>query len=124
MKVAYSISQLIISNAIKCASKAKQLKQMKERETPLTIYRGLKSQAWRKAETIKKDHALGLSVSVDRILEFRRQFARVVTKMWMDEGVVIPPTVKQQIFVTCSTDNCDIAGDLSIIVQYSLSQLM
>ena len=30
--------------------------------------------------------------------------------MWLDEGVVIPPTVKRQIFVTCSMDNCDISG--------------
>ena len=47
VKVANSISQLIISNAIKRASKSNQLTQMKERETPLTIYKGLKSHARR-----------------------------------------------------------------------------
>ena len=53
IKVAYSISQLIISNAVKRISKAQKLKQMKERETPLTLYKGLKSHVKRQTETIK-----------------------------------------------------------------------
>ena len=83
---------------------------MKERETPLTVYKGLKSHLKRQTDTIKKDHSLGLSVSLDRVREIRKQMARVQTAYWQATGVVIPPTVTQGIFVTTSTDNVDIGG--------------
>ena len=110
IKVACTISQLICSNATIRTSNSQQLYQMRQRETPVTLYNGLKLAVGRQQEAIQKQHSLGLSVSADRVMEVRRDFAKAITKLWQENGVVIPPTVKLRIFFTCSTDNCDIAG--------------
>ena len=110
VKVAAIIAQLICSNSVKRSSKGIRLYQSKFRETPVTLYNGLKLHVTRNKDSVKKQHSLGLSVSHDRVMDVRKQFARTVTKFWSQAGVVIPPSVPRKIFVTCSTDNCDISG--------------
>ena len=79
--------------------------------TPVTLYNGLKPHApGRQERSIQTSHTMGLPVSHARVIEVRGYFAKVVTRMWNEIGVVIPPTVKLKVFVTGSTDNLDISG--------------
>ena len=66
--------------------------------------------------SIQTSHLMGLSVSHARVIEVRRDFSyqNVVTRMWNEIGVVIPPTVKLKVFVTGSSDNFDISGRVEI----------
>ena len=84
IKVACTISQLICSNATIRTSNSQQLYQMRQRETPVTLYNGLKLAVGRQQEAIQKQHSLGLSVSVDRVMEVCRDFAKAVTKLWQE----------------------------------------
>ena len=45
----------------------------------------------RKGQT---SHSMGLSVSHARVIEVRRDFAKVVARMWNEIGVVTPPTIQ------------------------------
>ncbi|KAF4114423.1 hypothetical protein G5714_004646 [Onychostoma macrolepis] len=72
VRVACTISQLICSNAAKQSSRALTLYQRKERETPFPLYVGLKLHGNdRNKGIIKKFHALGISVSYERVMDVR-----------------------------------------------------
>ena len=71
-RVARVITQLITSNAAKNTSKkANQLYQSKARETPVTLWTGLKLGAQRRLETINFNHRLGLSISSSCVTEIK-----------------------------------------------------
>ena len=111
IKVACTISQLICSNATKQESQAIALYQRKERETPFPLYIGLKLHAnSRQKEAIAIFHALGVSVSYDRIMDVRRDFAKAVSMRWAADGVVIPTNAMRGVFVTSAVDNLDESG--------------
>ena len=49
-------------------------------------------------------HALGMSVSYDRVMDVRRGFARAVSKRWAEDGVVVSTNAKRKVFVTSAVD--------------------
>ena len=115
MKVAYLISQLIITNSSRRSSDASLLYQMKERETPFPLYIGLKLHSYDRMKTfIMTLHQYGLSVSYDRVMEVRKSFAEAVTKRWSEDGVVVPTTIKKGVFVTGAVDNIDESGRVEL----------
>ena len=111
LKVACTISQLICSNATKQSGQATALYQRKERETPFPLYVGLKLHAnSRDKDAISTFHALGMSVSYDRVMDVRKNFAKAVSKQWDEDGVVVPSNIKRNVFVTSAVDNIDESG--------------
>ena len=69
MRVALTISQLIISNSVKGSSDAQQLYQVKERETPSPLYMSLVLNcSGRQKKLITDFHKAGITVSHDRTL--------------------------------------------------------
>ena len=84
-------AQLICSNATKQESPAIALYQHRERETPFPLYIPLKLHAnSRQNEAIAIFHPLGVSVSYDRVMDVRRDFAKAVSMRWAADGVDIP----------------------------------
>ncbi len=61
----------------------------------------------RQKETISTFHSLGISVSDDRVMEVMKCLAKAVSKNWSEDGVVVPPNIKQGVFVTGSVTNID-----------------
>ena len=111
MRVACTISQIICSNAIKQTSQTETLYQRRERETPLPLYVGLKLHVNdRQKGNISIFHGLGMSVSYDRVMEVRKNFAKAVSKRWAEDGVVVPTNIKRGVFVTSAVDNLDESG--------------
>ena len=109
--MACTISQLLISNAIKYTTNTQILYQTRDRETPMPLYMGLKLHAHdRLKNLIREFHQLGLTVSYARIMDVRRRFARAVSNRFKDEGVVVPTNCKRGIFSTATTDNIDVSG--------------
>ena len=107
-RVARVITQLITSNAAKNTSKkANQLYQSKARETPVTLWTGLKLGAQRRLETINFNHRLGLSISSPCVTEIKTTEARAVCKQWNTAGLVYPVKVLRNIFVVGAVDNDD-----------------
>ena len=105
IRVACTISQMICSNATKHSS------QKGERETPFPLYVGLKLHVNdRQKGNINTFHALGMSVSYDRVMDVRKSFAKAVSKRWAEDGVVVPTNMKRRVFVTSAVDNLDESG--------------
>ena len=115
VKVACTISQLICSNAAKQTSNALTLYQRKERETPFPLYMGLKLHANdRQKMTISTFHALGISVSYDRVMDVRRGLALSVSRRFAEDGVVVPSNIKRGVFTTGGVDNIDESGRIEL----------
>ena len=111
IRVACTLSQLLISNAAKQATNAHNLYQMHDKETPVPLYIGLKLHSHdRLKNVIREFHQLGVTLSYDRIMEIRRKFAQAVSKRFKDEGVVVPTNCKRNVFSTATTDNIDVSG--------------
>ena len=111
IKVACAISQLICSNASKRDTHATSLYQRKERETPFPLYVALKLHANnRQKAAISTFHSLGVSVSYDRVMDVRKDFAKAVSKQWSDDGVVVPTNIKRRVFATSAIDKLDESG--------------
>ena len=105
IRVACTVSQLICNNASKQSSKALTHYQPKERQTPFPLYVGLSLHATdQQKEAIVTFHALGMSVSYDRVMDVRRGFARAVSKRWAEDGVVVSTNAKRKVFVTSAVD--------------------
>ncbi|KAF5283005.1 hypothetical protein FQA39_LY04876 [Lamprigera yunnana] len=108
LKVACTISQLIYSNSTNQSSQAITLYQRKNREAPFPLYLGLKLHSNdRKKENIQTLHALGISVSYDRIMEVKKQFTQAVCKRWQQDGVIVPTNIKRKVFMTTLVDDID-----------------
>ena len=77
--------------------------------SPLYIRLTLHANSTQK-EAIAIFHALGVSVSYDRIMDVRRDFTKAVSMQWAADGLVIPTHVMRGIFVTSAVDNIDEPG--------------
>lgn len=111
VRVACTISQLICSNTTKRATSAVSLYQRKDRETPFPLYLGLKLHVTdRQKSAVSTLHALGASVSYNRVMALRRELARAVSKRFVDNGLVVPTNMKHGIFTTGAVDNIDQSG--------------
>ena len=72
---------------------------------------GLKLHAHdRQKGTISTFHALGISVSYDRVMDVRRGLAQAVSKLFPEDGVVVPSNIKSGVFTTGGVDNIDESG--------------
>jgi len=110
-RVVCTISQLICSNAAQQSSSARTLYQMKERETPFSLYVGLELHASaRQKGTINTFHEMGMSVSYDRVMEVRKELAISVSMRFAEDGVVSPSNIKRGVFTTGAVDNIDESG--------------
>jgi hypothetical protein len=110
LKIASLISQLIVSNSSKSSGALVQ-RNAKDRETPFPLYVGLKLHITdRMKDTIIIFHHLGLSVSYPRVMEVRQLFAEALMERWSADGVVVPTSVKKNVFVTGAVDNIDVSG--------------
>ena len=91
---------MITSNAaIEESKTAKQLYQSKSRETPTTLWNGLKLGVQRRLGTINFNHRLGLSIPSTRVTEIKTNEAKAVCKQWNTAGLVYPVNVLRNVFV-------------------------
>ena len=60
--------------------------------------------------TISTFHALGISVSYDRVMDVRRGLALSVSRRFAEDGVVVPSNIKRGVFTTGGVDNIDESG--------------
>ena len=99
---------MITSNAaIEESKTAKQLYQSKSRETPTTLWNGLKLGVQRRLGTINFNHRLGLSIPSTRVTEIKTNEAKAVCKQWNTAGLVYPVNVLRNVFVVGAVDNDD-----------------
>lgn len=61
----------------------------------------------RKAEVIGKLHKLGLSISYDRVCQLTTNICNSVCDTYYENGIVCPPHLKKNEFVTAAMDNID-----------------
>ena len=111
MRVALTLSQLVISNSVKESSDAQQLYQVTVRETPFPLYTSLVLNSnGRLKKVIKNFHKAGISVSHDRTLIVRRTIAQAVSEQFREQKVVVPVNCKRGVFTVGTTDNIDVSG--------------
>ena len=112
-KIALTLSQLIISN-LKSKVVHRQFTNTHMRVgriTPFPLYVGIMLHTnGRQKRLIKQLYKYGISVSYEHIMKLRHNIARSVSKLWHDEGVVVPTNLKRNCFVTCAVDNIDESG--------------
>ena len=60
----------------------------------------------RKRDLIDKSHKQ-LSISYDRVLQLSTELANTVCTLYEEEGVVCPPNLKKDVFITAAVDNID-----------------
>lgn len=102
------VTQLIVANAGKYSSKkANELYQSRKRETPITLWNGLKLGVRRRHGAIGFNHRLGLSISSTRVTEIKTNEARAVCKAWKNADCVYPVNVRRGVFVVGAVDNVD-----------------
>ena len=103
-KVACTISQLLMYNTYggtHHATKTNTIRHVKERETPLLLYQGLKMHGdARLKKQIENAHELGLSVSYGRVMDVKRAIARAVCKCHTEDGVVLLTNLRCNVFTT------------------------
>ena len=112
-RVAYTISNLVISNSLKRAPKSstKTLYQSRDRETAFPLYVGLKLHAYGRLKSIIKHfHQLGVSVPYARIMQVRKSLAQAASKRFKENGVVVPTNCQLNTFTTATVDNIDVSG--------------
>ncbi len=79
-----------------------------EYEPPLPLYIGLNVHTQtRSKKLIMELHALGLSVSYDRILQLENQLATAVTEDIVKKGIVCPAQLRIGLFTLSALDNLD-----------------
>ena len=111
MRVALTISQLLISNSDKEISEAQQLYQIKERETPFLLYMSLVlNSSGRHKKLITNLHKAGIAVSHDRTLGVGKKLAQAVSEQFRRQKVVVPVNCKRGVFTVGTTDNIDKSG--------------
>ena len=76
--------------------------------SPLGIYLGMMLHAIiRKKGLIEKLHHLGISVSYRRVMELTTAVGSAVLSKYAVEGIVCPPSLKPNVFITAAIDNID-----------------
>ena len=84
------------------------MRHPKEYETPYPLYWGLKMHTGQRLKSqIDNASFVGLSVSSQRVRELKIEVARAVSKRIEDDGVVVPPNMRKNVFTTCDCDNID-----------------
>ena len=79
-----------------------------ERETPVTMYVGLKLYSTAKSKTII-DHLfhLGISISYDGVLSITKSLYEVLHRNYVQHIIVLPTNLKKGYFVVLVKDNVD-----------------
>lgn len=106
-----SISQLLMFNSVKharAADASSAVHHMRDRETPLPLYIGMKIHAvTRKRNLIDTLFSLGMCVSYDRLLKLTSDISNGVCERFTVDGVVCPPKMRCGLFTTAAVDNID-----------------
>ena len=105
-----SLSQLITFNAVKQRSCAPERlpRHIRERETPLSIYIGIKLYVMtRKESIIDMLHEQGLCISYKRLRTLSTDLANSAIAHFKHVGVVVPRQVMHGVFTTFAFDNID-----------------
>ena len=104
-----SIGQLIIYNSVKQRSRKENAvaRHPKEKETPLPLYLGIKTNLQANKATLDKLHDKGVAVSYDRVRSLSTDIANSIIGFWDEIGVVVPPQAVMGCFTTMGFDNAD-----------------
>jgi len=110
-RVASVIGQQIIYNIYSGShhpTKSSNIKHSKERETPFSLYMGLKLHGdGRQKKQISNANTFGIFVSYNRVMEVKRSMARAVVNQFVSDGIVLPTNTLREVFVTFDVDNLD-----------------
>ena len=78
--------------------------QNERKHPPIGLKFHVKNRSHQEVEDL---HQIGISVSLQRVIDVRTDFAKAVSKRWNEEEVVVPTNVCRGVFVTCNDDNLD-----------------
>ena len=83
----------------------------RRRGTPFQLFITLKLHANNHQKAaIATSHAFGMSVSYDHVMDVRKDFAKVISKQWTGDCVVMPTNVKYCVFVSNAVNKLDESG--------------
>ena len=68
----------------------------------------------RQKSNISTLHALGMSVSYDRVIDIRRGLGLAVSRRFAEDGVVAPSNIRRGVFTTGGVDNIDESGGVEL----------
>lgn len=68
----------------------------------------------RQKGTISTFHALGISVSYDRVMDVRKGLSLAVSRRFAEDGVVVPLNLKRGVFTTGAVVNIDESGCIDL----------
>ncbi len=109
--IASSMTQLLVFNAVKRVkkdSKHVRTRHPLDRETMLPLYMGLTvHNKTRRKDLVDVLYEKGLSASYDRVLNVSSSVANAVISMYEVSGVVCPPVIQENGFITGNLDNID-----------------
>ncbi|CAC5355832.1 unnamed protein product [Mytilus coruscus] len=99
-----TIAQLLMYNCTKKQSN----RHMKDHEPPVCAYLGIMIHCkTRKRDLVDTFFKLGLSVSYDRVLEISTSMANDACRRYIQEGIVCPTNLLQNVFTSSAVDNID-----------------
>ncbi|VDH96881.1 Hypothetical predicted protein [Mytilus galloprovincialis] len=105
----YSQSTLTIAQLLMYSCTKKQSnRHMKDHEPPVCAYLGVMIHCkTRKRDLVDTFFKLGLSVSYDRVLEISTSMANDACRRYVQEGIVCPTNLLQNVFTSSAVDNID-----------------
>ena len=108
-KTDLAMAQLLQYNCYgRCRNEKATQRHSKDRETPFPVYIGMAVYArTRKRHLVEMLHDNGISISYDRVLEISAQLGEAVVTKYVQDGVVCPPRLRQELFTTSVLDNID-----------------
>ena len=118
---ALTVSQIVMheyrkkSNCNPTASR----RHLKYRETPVTMYVGLKLYATVRAKTlIQKLFFLGICISYDRCIDICNSIAIRLLEKYQHDGVFVPDSLKREVFSIIAKDNIDLNAKCTKVKQH------
>lgn len=104
-----TISQLLSFNCRKFSRKdSKFQRRQRERETPLPVYISMKVHAeTRKRELVDTLSSMGMGISYKRLMTISSQVGNAVIERFEADGVVVPTSMKKDVFTVGVVDNID-----------------
>ena len=104
-----TVSQVIFTNTIAHRKEeATHKRYHASKETPLFLYIGaLLYQTTRSQSLIDTLFSLGLCVSYKRVINLYEDIAEAVTQHFEKQGVMCPPSMRKNVFITAAVDNID-----------------
>ena len=106
--LALQLAQLLKFNAVKTKRTGTHVRHSKSNEPPIPVSIGLSIHSQTREKRIVDDlHQKGLSISYDRVLDIEDNITKTLCQKYLDEKVVIPPSLKPEEYTVAAIDNLD-----------------